>query len=396
MLKKHGEEVAIKKITCLVTAILIVTVLCYILPNGFASDKGSSSIAPRLKGPNQKWRIAYVEGGSFFEFQLTLRAVIRGLVELGWLPKFELSNIQNTETVDLWSWLARSTNSPFIEFVEDAYYTAAWDEKKQAAVKTSLLERLNKKKDIDLVIAMGTWAGYALANHDHSVPTLVFASTDPIGAGIIKNVEDSGFDHIHARVDPERYDRQIRIFHDLIKFKKLGIVYDYDTAEGRSYAAVDTVERLGRELGFEIISCNAALTNVSLKKAEKEVFKCHEKLSPLVDAVYITEQGGGITKENLPYLLAPLIEHHIPTFSQFGSEHVKRGVLLSVSQAEFKYIGKFHADTIAKVLNGAKPRDLDQLFEEPSKIAINLKTARLIGWNPPVDVVSAADDIYPH
>jgi len=40
------------------------------------------------------------------------------------------------------------------------------------------------------------------------------------------------------------------------------------------------------------------------------------------------------------------------------------------------------------------PNELDQLFEEPPKIAINLKTAELIGFDPPVIILGAADEIF--
>jgi ABC-type uncharacterized transport system substrate-binding protein len=86
--------------------------------------------------------------------------------------------------------------------------------------------------------------------------------------------------------------------------------------------------------------------------------------------------------------------HRIPTFSQSGSEEVKWGILACLSQAGFKYVGQFHAETFAKVFNGAMPRDLDQIFEEPKKIAINLKTAVAIGYDPTVEVLGAADEIY--
>ena len=40
-----------------------------------------------------------------------------------------------------------------------------------------------------------------------------------INAEIIRSVEDSGLDHVHARVDPWRYERQVRVFHNIIGFK---------------------------------------------------------------------------------------------------------------------------------------------------------------------------------
>ena len=56
------------------------------------------------------------------------------------------------------------------------------------------------------------------------------------------------------------------------------------------------------------------------------------------------------------------ISRQIPTFSQSGSEEVKYGILTSFSQAGFKYVGQFHAQTFAKVFNGAQPNDLESDF----------------------------------
>ena len=70
--------------------------------------------------------------------------------------------------------------------------------------------------------------------------------------------------------------------------------------------------------------------------------------------------------------------HKIPTFSQSGSDEVRHGVLLSVAAPDINLLGKFHAETIAKVINGAKPRELDQIFELPMKSAFNAATGKKI------------------
>lgn len=67
-------------------------------------------------------------------------------------------------------------------------------------------------------------AGLKLATNDHKVPTLVISTTDPLAAGIIKSVDDSGLNHVHARVDPYRHKRQIRLFHDIIGFGALPLL----------------------------------------------------------------------------------------------------------------------------------------------------------------------------
>jgi hypothetical protein len=73
---------------------------------------------------------------------------------------------------------------------------------------------------------------------------------------------------------------------------------------------------------------------------------------------------------------------------------VKYGFLVSTSTAGYRYVGEFHAETMAKIFNGAAPNQLDQVFEEPPKIAINLKTAEIIGFNPPLVILGAADEIF--
>lgn len=90
--------------------------------------------------------------------------------------------------------------------------------------------------------------------------------------------------------------------------------------------------------------------------------KCHEELAPKVDAVYITVHRG-VSLQKMDKLLAPLMRNKIPTFSQLGTEEVKHGVLLSIARAGFKYIARFHAETIARIFNGAKPRDLEQFLK---------------------------------
>ncbi len=99
---------------------------------------------------------------------------------------------------------------------------------------------MKNKKDIDLLLAFGTWAGQDFANHQHVTPTMVISASNAVKAGVIKSVEDSGYDHVHAWIDPKKSERQVRLFHDIIKFKRLGLAYE-DDLDGRSYAAVDDV-----------------------------------------------------------------------------------------------------------------------------------------------------------
>jgi hypothetical protein len=313
----------------------------------YAADKRHYSITPKTNH-GQKWRIGYLEGGPYSNYPLNLKALVSALADMGWIEKTEnIPQPDETDSSSMWLWLSRNIKSDYITFVADAYWSSSWDEKKvRPKNRKALIERLTTRRDIDLMLAMGTWAGQDLANNDHRVPTIVISSSDPVGAKISKSVADSGFDHLNARVDPTRYERQIHIFHDIIGFTRLGIAYA-DTVDGRAYAAISDVQKIARELDFEVVPCQAEFTNVTQEQAYQAVLNCCRQLAPKVDAFYLTVHRG-VDLNRMPELLAPFFEYKVPVFSQSGSQEVQQGVLLSIARAGFKYIAKFHAQTIAK------------------------------------------------
>ena len=373
---------------CRVIATLIIVLSVQLAS---AADRGQFSTAPVLKD-NQRWRVGYYEGGAYIDYQKILIETVRGLMKLGWVEETSIPAQAGEQTDEFWRWLSTEVRSDYIEFVPDAHYSAGWDDSLREVKLVTVLTRLNKQQDIDLMIAMGTWAGKDMANARHSVPTMVLSASDPLAAGIINSVEDSGFDHLHATVDPNRFERQIRIFHDVVGFQRLGVAYE-NSVNGRSYAAIDVLERVAKSKRFEIVRCHTLSDISDSGDAEKSVIDCFKRLAPKVDAIYVTQQGG-ITENSIPALVKIANQNRIPTFSQSGSEEVKQGFLLSLSQAGFRYVGEFHASTFAKVFNGAKPRQLDQLFEEPPKLALNLKTAELVEFDPPLLLLGATDEIY--
>jgi ABC-type uncharacterized transport system substrate-binding protein len=373
------------------TILLILCVGLLITLPGIAETQQEFSNAPKTNN-GKKWRIGYHEGGEYVDYQKYLIATVQGLMDLGWIEQTKIPPQQGEQTKELWIWLADNAQSNYIEFVKDAYYSANWDDALRKKMTAQMIARLNQKKDIDLMIAAGTAGGKDLANDKQNTPTIVISASDPIASGIIKSVEDSGYDHLHASVDPTRFERQVGIFHDIIHFEKLGLAYE-NSPSGKVYAALEMVEKIARERGFEVVSCYTLDEVPDVKDSEASVRKCFEELGKKVDAIYVTMQNG-VNSDSIPKLVEIANRYRIPTFSQSGSHEVKYGFLLSISQASYRYAGRFHAKTIAKVFNGAKPGQLVQLFEEPPKIAINLRTAEIIGYDPPVDVLAVADEIY--
>ena len=377
------------KIRSMTEGLLVVFML---ISSSGASELSATDLAP-LKNSGQKWRIAYVEGGPYQDYQATLIAFVKSLMEMGWIKEGELPESQDAaETETLWSWLATDMRSDYLTFVDNAYWSAAWDDELRQQQKELIIQRLNASGDIDLVLAFGTFAGLDLANDRHAVPTMLFSSSDPLRAEIVKSTEDSGYDHFHAKLDPGRYRRQIHLFHEIVGFKKLGVAYK-DTLPGRTYAALGDIHSLAKALDFEVLECPYPRQEAYSQKETEFLLACHQRLAPEIDAFYLTLQSG-VNQSTLPVLLEPFFEFRVPTFAQGRTYEVKSGVLMSMAQPNFYAQAQFHAEIFARILHGASPRSLPMIFEEPQEIAVNLETARRIGFRFPLDILAGAREIY--
>ncbi len=357
-------------------------------PSWVAADKMDFKTQPTLN-EGRKWHIGYYEGGSYSNYPLHLEATIKGLVELGWMAPVDIScNRDEDRTQKLWRCLAAKVDSPYLEFVETAYWSANWDDTVRLKTRAACLAQLKAEK-LDLIIAMGTWAGQDLANNRHRVPMVGIDISDPLQSGVIASAEDSGFDHVYVRCDPEREIRKLRVFHSLVGFKKLGIAY-VDTPDGRAYAAVDDIHKVAAGRRFEVITCDAPVSDSDTPKCVQGLHDCHVKLAQRADAIFITTHRG-MAIETMNKVLAPIFRHRIPTFSQRGVEEVQYGVLMSISTP---IIGLHHAKVMASIFNGIRPRDMEQVLKDPLRIGINMETARRIGYKPPKNIFRITDAVY--
>ena len=278
--------------------------------------------------PAKRWRAAYIEGGGYTDYQRILTATAKGLAELGIIADGDVPIPEKTDdTRPIWDWLAEHAGGDRLEFLKDGYYSANWDAPQRAANRKALLDRIRERGDVDMVFAFGTWAGLDMATADIAVPVFSMSVTDAVQAGISKSLEDSGRDNLHTQIDPERYKRQLAVFHDIFGFKKLGVPYE-DTPEGRSDVSLAAIESAADELGIELVRCTTAL-NVPPDQSFANLRQCISQLAETSDAVYLTTNSG-MQWNRMRELLQPLIEAGVPSFSQSGIEETKLGVLMSL------------------------------------------------------------------
>lgn len=378
----------IRIVTCI---ILLFSLLLLPLPltaiNGVNKEQ-----TPENQIPVTKYRVAYCETEPWINYAGTLYGLIKGLEKAGWITDTSGLNYQEgqLDTKAMWEWLSTGNVSHQLEFVRDGHYSLS---NMSEADQEALISRLQQQNDIDLVISMGTAAGVLLASDRHSVPVMVFSTSNAVRSGIIKSEEDSGSDHIWAHMDARVYKRQMTVFYDLFNFKHLGMVYE-NSSLGRVYAAVDDAEDLAREYGFEITAMPIVepVNEADQERYYRDLLSIHRQLAEKVDALYLTMAP--IDPARLSELLQPFYEKKIPVFSQLGTEEVMAGALISVARADFSGVGEFGANNMIKILQGTSPRKLPQVHENIPHIALNMEVARKIGYKAPFEILLVADEIY--
>lgn len=346
---------------------------------------------------NQKkvWRIGYYEGGPYHEYNDSMRTLIqslmkRGLIEKKEIPEYHFSAFKSYNHPIYCEWLKENMVSDTFSISLDNCYTSNWNRKERERNRKELIKKL-ANNEIDIVIAMGTWAGQDLANNEHNVPTIIMSVSDPVKSNIINSIEDSGYDHVTARCDPKRYPRQIRMFHRIVNFKNVGIVH-INTEEGKVYSALDHFDQISEERGFKVTTCPIT-QEAEYNHKDNECRNCFEDLLKFVDAIYFTVLS--CEERILPELIKMTIDAKIPSFSLTTSEYVKEGVMMSISSdSGYEAQGDYNAEKIIQILNGASPRSLNQLFEDPLFISVNLNTAERIGFEIPEGILRIASEVY--
>jgi len=197
-----------------------------------------------------KFKIAVVQSGEWYTYVDVFKSIINGFITLGWFKDIELENDPETTLKDYLIMLNKTDYSDYLSITPDNFYDFDWDDTKESSAE---YQNFISNLDVDLIISLGTMASQILSKPDNfHIPVLVESVSEPIESGILLSKEDSGRDYLTGSIDPDQNLRQIRLFHDVVKFNKLGIIYT-DTDVGKSYAGYKDILSVSKEKDFEVI-----------------------------------------------------------------------------------------------------------------------------------------------
>ncbi len=217
--------------------------------------------------------------------------------------------------------------------------------------------------NVDLIFANATPSALAAANATKDIPIVFTSVTDPVGAGLVKEMENPG-GNVTGTTDthPDAIPKTVKFIDQYLDGKRIGMIYN--SGEQNSVAQIDLVKKATEGTDLKIVEASVS-TSAEVKQAA-------ESLVGKVDCFYIITDNTVVSA--LDSVISVANENDIPLF--VGElDSVKKGGFAAYG-FEYYDIGYEAGEMAAKILTeGKKPSELPVQYPQNLKLLINKKAA---------------------
>ncbi len=238
----------------------------------------------------------------------------------------------------------------------------------------------------DLLMAIATPSSQATAQALSKAPEamqrpfLFTAVTDPVAAGLVKDLQKPGglVTGVSDLLPLEEHIKMVRTYKPGIK--RLGILYNAGEANSKSNVA--GIKELGEKMGFEVVESTASKT--------ADVYQAAKSLVGRVDAVFIPTDNTIVSA--LESVIKIGVQNKLPIFAA-DTDSVKRGAIAAMGFDYYKH--GYQTGAMAKrILMGENPAEIAVEFQEELQLHINSKFSREMGLTPPESLLKKATKVY--
>ncbi|MGB3209164.1 MAG: ABC transporter substrate-binding protein [Desulforhopalus sp.] len=238
----------------------------------------------------------------------------------------------------------------------------------------------------DLLVAIATPSAQTCvqalskAPADLKRPFLFTAVTDPIAAGLVKDLQkpDPGITGVSDLLPIEEHIKMVLAYKSDIK--TLGLLYN--AGEANSKATIASIKALSGKLGFETVEATASKT--------ADVYQAAKSLVGRADAVFIPTDNTIISA--LESVIKVGVQNKMPIFAA-DVDSVKRGAVAAMGFDYYKH--GYQTGAIAeRILNGEKPETIPVQFQKDLQLHINASYSRQMGITPPEALLEKATKVY--
>lgn len=231
----------------------------------------------------------------------------------------------------------------------------------------------------DLIFAIATPAAQSVYNATKEIPAVFTAVTDPVGAGIAKDLKSSGT-NFTGTSDMVSMDEQIDLLKKLLpNAKTVGVIYN--TSEANSVAQVEELKKVAQTKNLTVKE--VSITNVN------EINQNLSSALDSIDALYTPTDNTVASGYSLVGKLC--VDKNVPIIGA-ESAIVEKGGLASIG-IDYYELGKQAGYKAAEILDGKKPSDIEIETLKDKTFTINTDVAKKLNVTIPDDIASSAKKV---
>ncbi|MCZ4307891.1 ABC transporter substrate-binding protein [Vibrio atlanticus] len=227
-----------------------------------------------------------------------------------------------------------------------------------------------------VLVGIATPTSQALVSATRTIPIVFTAVTDPIGARLVKQLEQPGR-NVTGLSDLSPISQHVSLIKELLpNAVSVGVVYN--PAEANAVALVGLLKQATRNFGFTLHT-EKALTIDDVEEKTASVAKKSDVIYALTDNTVASGIEGLINAAN---------QAGTPVVAG-ATSYVGKGAIAGLG-LDYYDVGVQTADYVAAILNGQKPGKLNVKTAQSSQLVVNLDAARMLGLTLPKSVVDRA------
>ncbi|ELA3111794.1 ABC transporter substrate-binding protein [Vibrio vulnificus] len=231
----------------------------------------------------------------------------------------------------------------------------------------------------DVLVGIATPTAQALVSATRSIPVVFTAVTDPVGAKLVKSMEQPG-KNVTGLSDLSPVSQHVDLIKELLpNAKAIGVVYN--PGEANAVTLVELLKKSAAEKGLKVVE-STALKSADVQSATQAIAAKSDVIYAPTDNTVASAIEGMIVAAN---------QAKKPVFGG-ATSYVEKGAIAGLG-FDYYQVGVQTADYVVAILEGQEPGKLDVKVATGSDLVVNQGTAEKLGITIPASVLSRATDI---
>ncbi|HFQ5283139.1 TPA: ABC transporter substrate-binding protein [Vibrio vulnificus] len=231
----------------------------------------------------------------------------------------------------------------------------------------------------DVLVGIATPTAQALVSATRSIPVVFTAVTDPVGAKLVKSMEQPG-KNVTGLSDLSPVSQHVDLIKELLpNAKAIGVVYN--PGEANAVTLVELLKKSAAEKGLKVVE-STALKSADVQSATQAIAAKSDVIYAPTDNTVASAIEGMIVAAN---------QAKKPVFGG-ATSYVEKGAIAGLG-FDYYQVGVQTADYVVAILEGQEPGKLDVKVATGSDLVVNQSTAEKLGITIPASVLSRATDV---